>query len=72
MSADEIDEPEWKEAHARFFEKYQSDMVKMEEMASKLQKMILPDKIQKKTKGQRKRDAYAKVLAREQARAGKK
>jgi len=72
MSADEIEEPEWKEAHARFFETYNTDMEKMEEIAGKLQKMIEPPKIEKKTKGQRKRDAYAKVVARETARAAKK
>ena len=64
-------EPEWKEAHERFYARYESDMEKMEEIASKLEKMIEPPKVEKKTKGQRKRDAYAKVLAREAARAGK-
>ena len=72
MSADEIEEPEWKEAHARYFEKYHADMAKIEDLTSRLQKMISPVKIQKKTNGQRKRDAYAKVVAREQARAAKK
>lgn len=62
-------EPEWKEAHTRFFDKYDADMSKMEEIATKLEKMIEPPKVEKKTKGQRKRDAYAKKLAREAARA---
>lgn len=71
-SADEIEEPEWKEAHARFYEKYHSDMEKMQEVSVKLKKLIEPPRVQKKTKGQRKRDAYAKVVAREAVRAGKK
>ena len=72
LSADEIEEPEWKEAHARFYEKYHSDMTSMVELASKIKKMIEPVKIEKKTNGQRKRDAYAKVVARQEARAAKK
>ena len=64
-------EPEWKEAYDRFYEKYDSDMVKMTEIAEKLEKMIEPPKVEKKTKGQRKRDAWAKVQAREAARAAK-
>ena len=73
MSADEAAslEPEWKEAHDRFYEKYASDMDKMTEIAGKLQKMIEPPRVEKKTKGQRKRDAWAKVQAREAARAAK-
>jgi len=34
--------------------------------------MIEPPKAEKKTKGQRKRDAYAKIVARQAARAAKK
>ena len=62
---------EWKEAYDRFFEKYDSDMEKMEEISTKLQKMIEPPKVQKKTKGQRKRDAFAKKEALAAARAAK-
>jgi hypothetical protein len=65
-------EPEWKEAYNRFFEKYDSDMQKMTDIATKLEKMIEPPKVEKKTKGQRKRDAWAKVQAREAARAANK
>lgn len=64
-------ETEWKEAYNRFFEKYDSDMQKMTDIATKLEKMIEPPKVEKKTKGQRKRDSWAKVQAREAARAGK-
>lgn len=70
--AEKLDEPEWKEAYNRYYEKYDSDMEKMQEIAGKLKKMIEPAKVQKKTKGQRKRDAWAKVQAREAARADKK
>lgn len=65
-------EPEWKEAYDRFYEKYNADMGKMEEITDKLQRMIEPPRVEKKTKGQRKRDAYAKVQAREAARAAQK
>lgn len=51
-------EPEWKEAYDRFHEKYDSDMTKMEEIATNLQRLIEPPKVEKKTKGQKKRDAY--------------
>ena len=73
MSAEEAAnlEPEWKEAYDRFHDKYNSDMEKMEEIASKLQKMIEPPRVEKKSNGQRKRDAWAKVQAREAARAAK-
>jgi len=63
MSVDEVEDPEWKEAHIRFHEKYNSDMEKMQEIAVKLQKLIEPPKVEKKTKGQRKRDAFAKKQA---------
>lgn len=62
-------EPEWKEAHDRYFEKYHKDMESMQDIAGKLEKMIEPPQVQKKSKGQKKRDAYAKVVARETARA---
>lgn len=62
-------EPEWQEAHTRFYEKYDADMEKMTEIATKIKKLIEPPKVERKTKGQRKRDAWAKVQAREAARA---
>jgi hypothetical protein len=55
---------EWLEAYNRFHEKYDDDMVRMAEIAEKVQKMIEPPKVGKKTKGQRKRDAYARKLER--------
>lgn len=65
-------EPEWKEAHERYMEKYENDMERMTEISEKLVKLIEPPKVEKKTKGQKKRDAYAKVQAREAARAAAK
>ena len=65
-------EPEWKEAYDRFHAKYNEDMDKMMEITEKLQKMIEPPRIQKKSKGQRKRDKFAVVQAREAARAAQK
>ena len=60
---------EWLEAYNRFYEKYDDDMTRMTEIAEKLETMIEPPKVEKKSKGQKRRDAYAKVLAREAARA---
>jgi len=65
-------EPEWQEAFNRFYEKYDKDMEYMTEVTEKLQKMIEPPKVEKKSKGQKKRDAWAKVQAREAARAARK
>jgi hypothetical protein len=70
MSREEADklEPEWLEAYNRYFAKYDEDMTKMTEIATKIQKMIEPPKLQPKTDGQRRRDKYAKILARQEAR----
>jgi hypothetical protein len=62
-------EGEWLEAYNRFFEKYDDDMVRMTEIAEKVQKMIQPEKLEKKTKGQKRRDLYAVKMARETLRA---
>ena len=62
-------EGEWLEAYNRFYEKYDDDMVRMTEIAVNVQKMIEPEKVERKTKGQRKRDLYAKHQARAAARA---
>jgi hypothetical protein len=59
---------EWLEAYNRYFEKYDSDMTKMLDIAAKLGTMLEPPRLEKKTKGQRKRDAYAKKLARQAGR----
>jgi len=62
-------EPEWKEAYDRYHEKYHKDMEYMMEVAGKVQKLIEPPKVQKKSKGQKKRDKWAIVQARDAARA---
>ena len=62
-------EGEWLEAYNRFYEKYDEDMEKMTEIAEKVQKLIEPPKVEKKTKGQKRRDAWARAQAREAARA---
>mmetsp|Transcript_15978 Transcript_15978/g.32752 ORF Transcript_15978/g.32752 Transcript_15978/m.32752 type:complete len:130 (+) Transcript_15978:136-525(+) len=55
---------DWLEAHTRFFDQYDSDMERMEEIVTKLEKQIEPPRVEKKTKGQKRRDAYARKLAR--------
>jgi hypothetical protein len=62
-------EGEWLEAYNRFFEKYDDDMTRMNEIAEKVQKQIEPPKVLKKTKGQRKRDLFAVQTARAELRA---
>jgi hypothetical protein len=67
MDADQVAalEPEWQEAHARYFEKYNRDMEYATEVTGKVKNMIEPDKIQKKSKSQKKRDKWAIVSARD-------
>ena len=65
-------DPEWKEAYDRFFTKYDEDMEKMTQITQMLQKAIEPPKVEKKSEGQKKRDKWAKVQAREAARAAAK
>lgn len=62
-------EGDWLEAYNRFYERYEEDMEKMTDLAEKMEKLIMPPKVQKKTKGQRKRDKWAKIQEREKARA---
>lgn len=57
-------EGEWLEAYNRFYGKYDEDMARMEEIVEKLQKSIDPPKLEKKSKSQKKRDAYARKVAR--------
>jgi hypothetical protein len=64
-----LEDEEWKAAHTRFMEKYDKDMVNMQDIASKLVTMLEPPKVEKKSKSQRKRDKWAIVQAREKARA---
>ena len=53
---------EWLEAYNRFYEQYDSDMERMEEIVEKLASQIEPPRVQKKTKGQKRRDALARKL----------
>eukprot|EP00339_Tiarina_fusa_P028519 CAMPEP_0117027726 /NCGR_PEP_ID=MMETSP0472-20121206/20235_1 /TAXON_ID=693140 ORGANISM="Tiarina fusus, Strain LIS" /NCGR_SAMPLE_ID=MMETSP0472 /ASSEMBLY_ACC=CAM_ASM_000603 /LENGTH=129 /DNA_ID=CAMNT_0004735041 /DNA_START=65 /DNA_END=454 /DNA_ORIENTATION=- len=55
---------EWLEAYNRFYEKYDDDMVRMAEIAEKVQKMIEPPKVEKKSKGQKRRDAMVRKAER--------
>ena len=78
MDAEEVkaldfeDAEEYKEAYKRFYERYHKDMDNMIMIASKLKDIMEPKRLQRKTKGQRKRDKYARVQEREAARATKK
>lgn len=60
---------EWLEAYNRFYDKYGQDMQKMDDILTIVKKQIEPERVQKKSKGQKKRDKWAKVQARETARA---
>ena len=51
---------EWLEAYNRYYELYDSDMERMIEIVTNLNDTTPP--VSKKTKGQRKRDAYARKL----------
>ena len=55
-------EGDWLEAYNKFYNQYDSDMERMQEIITKLEKSIEPPKVEKKTKGQKKRDAYARKL----------
>lgn len=63
-------EGDWLEAHTRFFDKFDEDMTKMTEISQLLQKALEPPKVAKKTLGQKRRDKWARIQAREAARAG--
>lgn len=71
MSREEAEslDNEWKEAYNRYYEKYDKNMEEMKVIAARLRTLISPPKIEKKTKGQKRRDAWAKVQARMVARA---
>lgn len=62
-------EPKWLEAYNRYFTKYDDDMTRMAEIAQKVAIMIEPPRVQKKTKGQARRDKWAKLQARTASRA---
>ncbi|VEU41315.1 unnamed protein product [Pseudo-nitzschia multistriata] len=55
---------EWLEAHTRFYDQYDDDMERMIEILTKLEKQIEPPRVEKKTKGQKRRDAFARKQAR--------
>jgi 5-bromo-4-chloroindolyl phosphate hydrolysis protein len=65
LTPEEIkDEPqEYQDAHKRFYDRVDSDMVRMMEIATKLEKLLEPSQPPKKTKGQRKRDKWAREQA---------
>ena len=62
-------EPEWKEAHTRYFEKYHKDMDYAQEVVTRLKDFYEPPKIQKKSKSQKKRDKWLKIQERTAIRA---
>ena len=53
---------EWLAAYNRFYEKYDDDMTRMTEIVQKLEKMLSPPQLGKKTKGQKKRDKFARKM----------
>jgi hypothetical protein len=66
----ELDE-EWLTAYNKFHEEYVSHMELMMEIKEKVAVMIEPPRIERKGKKQRKRDLYAKKMAREAMIASK-
>lgn len=65
-------EIEWKEAHARFYDKYDRDMERIEKIREYLTTALVTPGVSRKSKGQRKREQWAKVQAWESGREGKK
>jgi hypothetical protein len=65
LDADQIlNEPiEYQEAYKRFYDRLHSDMDRMLEIATKLEKFIEPKQLKKKTKSQRNRDKWAREQA---------
>ena len=57
-------EGEWLEAYNSFYQQYDDDMKRMEEIVENLKSYIDPPRVQKKTKGQKRRDALARKLER--------
>ena len=58
------------EAYNRYYEEVRDGVLKMQEFAQFMMKDVEPPRIQPKSKNQRKRDKWAKVQAREAAKAG--
>jgi 5'(3')-deoxyribonucleotidase len=54
---------EWLEAYNRYYQQYDDDMVKMKNIIEDLKSYIQPTRAQKKSKGQKRRDAIARKLA---------
>jgi hypothetical protein len=65
LTAEEItDEPiEYQEAHKRFYDRLHADMDHMLQIAVKLEKLIEPKQLKKKSKSQRNRDKWAREQA---------
>ena len=57
------------EAYNRYYEEVRDGVLKMQEFAQFMMKDVEPPRIQPKSKNQRKRDKWAKVQAREAAKA---
>lgn len=56
-------EGEWLEAYNRYYEQYDEHMERGQEIMDKLKNYYEPPLVEKKTKGQKKRDAYARKMA---------
>eukprot|EP00804_Cyclotella_cryptica_P010421 CCRYP_018144-RA/>CCRYP_018144-RA protein AED:0.27 eAED:0.27 QI:184/1/1/1/1/1/2/1218/129 len=57
------------EAYNRYYAEMREGVLKMQELATIMMKNVEPPRIMPKTKGQRKRDKWARVQAREAANA---
>jgi hypothetical protein len=62
-TADAKLEGEWLEAYNRYYQQYHDDMKRMEEIVQNLKGYWDPPRIQKKSKGQKRRDALARKMA---------
>ncbi|KAL3777586.1 hypothetical protein ACHAWO_008874 [Cyclotella atomus] len=57
------------ETYNRYYQEVRDGVLKMQELAGIMMKNVDPPRIMPKTKGQRKRDKWARVQAREAAKA---
>jgi hypothetical protein len=62
-TADAKLEGEWLEAYNRYYQQYHDDMKRMEEIVQNLKSYWEPPRVQKKSKGQKRRDALARKMA---------
>ena len=60
------------EAYNRYYAEVREGVLKMKDLAQLMMKNVDPPRIMPKTKGQRKRDRWARVQAREAAKAAVK